>query len=128
MVCTLFVPGARAFGRRDLLLAEWTGLCASVASQKEGEKRSEAELATTGRFVEMRKLWTMYRRAVGELPVWRVAAREVGAGQGDTLFHRLNAGCVRGGEGVWAFPAFRFAAGSFGHAGTTGSMAGKGEQ
>jgi len=87
-------------------------VCVRPSHHKKRGKRSEAELATTGRFVEMRKLWTMYRRAVGELPVWRVAARGVGAGQGDTLFHRLNAGCVRGGEGVWAFPAFRFAAGS----------------
>ena len=87
-------------------------VCVRPSHHKKRGKRSEAELATTGRFVEMRKLWTMYRRAVGELPVWRVAAREVGAGQGDTLFHRLNAGCVRSGEGVWAFPAFRFAAGS----------------
>ena len=101
-------------------------VCVRPSHHKKRGKRSEAELATTGRFVEMRKLWTMYRRAVGELPVWRVAAREVGAGQGDTLFHRLECGvCAWRGRSV-GIPGLPFCCGVVGHAGTTGSMAGKG--
>jgi len=72
-------------------------VCVRPSHHKKRGKRSEAELATTGRFVEMRKLWTMYLRAVGELPVWRVAGRGVGGGQGDTLCRRVNAGGVCGG-------------------------------
>ena len=47
---------------------------------KRGPKRSrtEGEEAAMSRFTEVRKMWRMYRRATGDLPVWRVAAREVG--------------------------------------------------
>jgi len=71
-------------------------VCVRPSHHKKRGKRSEAELATTGRFVEMRKLWTMYRRAVGELPVWRGAALEGGAGKGGTPFFRLNSTIMRG--------------------------------
>jgi hypothetical protein len=87
-------------------------VCARPSHHRKKKKLSEAERSATGRFTEVRKLWVMFRRALGDLSVWRVAAREEGASQGDTLFHRLNAGCIRSGEGVWCFPAFRFAAGS----------------
>lgn len=84
--------------------------CASKRGKR--EKRTENEVASSDHFTEVRALWRMYRRAVGVLPVWRVAARETGAAKSDSLFHSLNGACVRAGEGVWAFPAFRFAAGS----------------
>lgn len=87
-------------------------MCARPSHHRRKKKLSEAARAVTTRFTEVRKFWTLYRRALGDLPVWRVAAREQGANQGDTLFHRLNSGCIRGGEGVWAFPAFRFSTGS----------------
>ena len=84
--------------------------CASKRVAK--KKRTEKEIAMCQHFAEVRMLWKMYRRAVGELPVWRVAAREAGAAKSDSLFHSLNGACVRAEEGVHAFPAFRFAAGS----------------
>ena len=87
-------------------------LCVRPSRYRKRKKRTTAEEAASNRFTEVRKFWTLYRRALGDLPVWRVAAREQGANQGDTLFHRLNSGCIRGGEGVWAFPAFRFSTGS----------------
>ncbi len=81
---------------------------------KRGPKRSrtEGEEAAMSRFTEVRKMWRMYRRATGDLPVWRVAAREVGRTRGDTYFHSLNEGCIEAGRGVTAFGTFRFAAGS----------------
>lgn len=84
--------------------------CASKRGKR--TERTEKEVAANERFTEMRTLWKMYRRAAGNLPVWRMAAREAGAAKSDSLFHSLNGACVRAGEGVWAFPAFRFAAGS----------------
>lgn len=84
--------------------------CASKRGRR--KVRTEKEVAANDRFSEVRTLWRMYRRAAGELPVWRMAAREAGAAKSDSLFHSLNGACVRAGEGVWAFPAFRFAAGS----------------
>lgn len=64
------------------------------------------------RFTEVRKLWKVFRMALGDLPVWRIAAREGGVAKSDALFHRLNAGCIRPGEGVWAWSGFCFSAGS----------------
>ena len=84
--------------------------CASKRGRR--KVRTEKEVAANDRFSEVRTLWRMYRRAAGELPVWRMAAREAGAAKSDSLFHSLNGACVRAGEGVWAFPAFRFAAGA----------------
>lgn len=85
----------------------------ACASKRAGRKeRTEKEIASSDHFAEVRTLWKMYRRAVGELPVWRMAAREVGAAKSDSLFHSLNGACVRPQEGVWAFSAFPFATGS----------------
>ncbi len=81
---------------------------------KRGSKksRSEAEQKTASQFAEVRKMWRVYRRAIGGLPVWTVRARETGAAKSDGVFHSVNGGCFRPGEGVWAFPTFRFALGS----------------
>lgn len=84
--------------------------CASKRAKR--KERTEKEMAMNSRFAEVRTLWRMYRRAVGELPVWQVAARETGAAKSDSLFHSFNGACVRPQEGVWAFSAFRFSAGS----------------
>lgn len=85
-----------------------------VCQSKRGPKksRSEAEIAATVRFTEMRKLWKVYRRAIGELPVWKVAAREAGKSKSDAFFHSLNDGCIEPGEGVRRFSTFCFSAGS----------------
>lgn len=57
-------------------------------------------------------MWRVYRRVIGELPIWTLWARETGAAKSDGVFHSVNGGCIRPGEGVWAFPTFRFALGS----------------
>lgn len=81
---------------------------------KRGKKksRSEGEQNSSDRFTEARKMWRMYRRATGGLPVWKIRARETGSPKSDTLFHSVNGGCFRPGEGVWAFPTFRFSMGT----------------
>ena len=72
----------------------------ACASKRAGQKNStEKKIAINRHFAEVRTLWKMYRRAVGELPVWRVAAREAGAAKSDSLFHSLNGACVRPEEG-----------------------------
>lgn len=85
-----------------------------VCKSKRGKRkeRSAGEIESSARFTEVRKMWRMYRRTIGDLPIWSVAARETGAAKSDSLFHRLNGGCFRPGEGVWAFPSFRFSVGS----------------
>lgn len=81
---------------------------------KRGPKRSrtEQELQSSNCFTEARKMWTVYRRAIGALPIWRIMARETGISKSDSAFHSINSGCFRPGEGVWAFQTFRFSAGS----------------
>ena len=85
-----------------------------VCSSRRGKRKSrtEGEKRVTERFTEVRKMWRVFRRVFGELAVWDVAAREAGKVRGDALFHALNWGCIRPGEGVWAWSAFSFAAGS----------------
>ena len=109
---TLILPGKRLrvggvtyYVRDGKLMA-----CASRRGKRKG--RTEAEQAVTSRFAEVQRLWKVYRLATGNLPVWQTAARELGAHRGNTLFMRMNSGCVRAGEGVWAFDGFRFATGS----------------
>lgn len=101
----LRVGGVTYYVRDGKLMA-----CASRRRKRTG--RTEGEKAVTSRFAEVQRLWKVYRLATGNLPVWQVAARELGAHRGNTLFMRFNSGCVRAGEGVWAFDGFRFAAGS----------------
>ena len=81
---------------------------------KRGPKksRSEGEEQSSNRFTEVRKMWRVYRRATGGLPIWSVWARETGAPKSDTLFHSVNGSCFRPGEGVWAFSTFRFSMGT----------------
>ena len=81
---------------------------------KRGSKKSrtEGEKKVTDRFTEARKMWRVYRRATAGLPVWRVWARESGIAKSDSAFHSVNGGCLRPGEGVWAFPTFRFSMGT----------------
>lgn len=57
-------------------------------------------------------MWRVYRRAIGGLPIWKIWARETNSPKSDTLFHSVNGGCFRPGEGVWAFPTFRFSMGT----------------
>lgn len=57
-------------------------------------------------------MWRVYRRATGELPVWKIWAKESHAAKSDSAFHAMNGGCLRPGEGVWAFSTFRFSMGS----------------
>ena len=109
---TLILPGKRLrvggvtyYVRDGKLMA-----CASRRGKRKG--RTEAEQAVTSRFAEVQRLWKVYRLVTGNLPVWQTAARELGAHRGNTLFMRMNSGCVRAGEGVWAFDGFRFATGS----------------
>ena len=96
-------------------------VCSSRRARR--KERTEGEKLSSDRFTEVRKMWRVFRRVFGELEVWRVAAREAGKARGDTLFHALNGGCIRPGEGVnggcirpgegvWAWSAFSFAAGS----------------
>lgn len=101
----LRVGGITYYMRDGQLMA-----CASRRGKR--TRRSAAERAAAERFAEVQRLWKVWRRATGDLPVWRVAAREAGAHRGNALFTKLNAGCVRAGEGVWAFDGFRFATGS----------------
>ena len=84
-------------------------VCSSRRARR--KERTEGEKLSSDRFTEVRKMWRVFRRVFGELEVWRVAAREAGKARGDTLFHALNGGCIRPGEGVWAWSAFSFAAG-----------------
>ena len=81
---------------------------------KRGPKktRTEGEEQSSNRFTEVRKMWRVYRRAIGGLPIWSVWARQTGAPKSDTLFHSVNGSCFRPGEGVWAFPTFRFSMGT----------------
>lgn len=81
---------------------------------KRGPKksRSAGEAASSDRFTEARKMWRVYRRATGELPIWRVWAKESGVAKSDSAFHSVNGTCFRPGEGVWAFSTFRFSMGS----------------
>ena len=85
-------------------------VCSSRRAKR--KSRTEGEKRVTERFTEVRKMWRVFRRVFGELAVWDVAAREAGKVRGDALFHALNGGCIRPGEGVWAWSAFSFAAGS----------------
>ena len=77
-----------------------------VCSSRRGKRKSrtEGEKRVTERFTEVRKMWRVFRRVFGELAVWDVAAREAGKVRGDALFHALNGGCIRPGEGVCAVP------------------------
>ncbi len=72
------------------------------------KSRTEGEKQTTDRFTEARKMWKIYKRAIGDLPIWRIAARERGVSKSDSLFHSTNGGCLLPGKGVWAFKTFRF--------------------
>lgn len=76
------------------------------------QSRTEEEEKSSNHFTEARKMWRVYRRAIGTLPVWRVMAREMGVAKSDSLFHSTNGSCFRPGEGVWAFPTFRFSVGT----------------
>lgn len=76
------------------------------------KSRTEGERQTTARFTEIRKMWKIYRRAIGDLPIWRVEARERGVSKSDSLFHSINGGCLQPGKGVWAFKTFRFSVGT----------------
>ena len=40
--------------------------------------RREGEEESSNRFTEVRKMWRIYRRAIGDLPIWRVMAKETG--------------------------------------------------
>lgn len=81
---------------------------------KRGPKkiRTEEEIKSSNRFTEVRKMWRVYRRAIGDLAIWRIMARATGGAKSDSLFHSTNGGCLRPGEGVWAFPTFRFSVGT----------------
>ena len=81
---------------------------------KRGPKKSrtEGEEKSSSQFTEVRKMWRIYRRATGELPIWRAWARATGIAKSDSAFHSVNGGCLRPGEGVWAFPTFRFSMGT----------------
>ncbi len=74
--------------------------------------RTEGELQVSNRFTEARKMWKIYRRAIGDLPIWRAEARKRGVSKSDSLFHTINNGCLKPGEGVWALKTFRFSVGS----------------
>lgn len=76
------------------------------------KSRTEREKQTSDRFTEARKMWKIYKRAIGDLPIWRVEARERGVAKSDSLFHSINGGCLQPGEGVWAFKTFRFSVGT----------------
>ena len=76
------------------------------------KSRTEGERQTTDRFTETRKMWKIYRRAIKDLPIWRVEARARGVSKSDSLFHSINGGCLQPGKGVWAFKTFRFSVGS----------------
>lgn len=69
-------------------------------------------MQSSDRFREVRKMWRVYRLAIGDLSIWRVAARERGFMKSDSCFHSVNGGCFRPGEGVWAFRAFQFSVGT----------------
>ncbi len=43
------------------------------------KSRTEGERQTTDRFTETRKMWKIYRRAIKDLPIWRVEARARGS-------------------------------------------------
>ena len=81
---------------------------------KRGPKKSrtEGEEKSSSQFTEVRKMWRIYRRATGELPIWRAWARATGIAKSDSAFHSVNGGCLRPGKGVWAFPTFRFSMGT----------------
>jgi len=76
------------------------------------KSRTEGEKASSSRFTEVRKIWKVYRLATGALPIWKIWAKETGAAKSDTLFHSVNGGCFRPGEGLWAFSTFRFSMGT----------------
>lgn len=84
--------------------------CKSRRSPKKA--RTEGEEEASSRFTEARKMWRIYRRAIGDLPIWKIMAKEMGINKSDSLFHSQNGGCFRPGEGVWAFPTFRFSTGT----------------
>lgn len=81
---------------------------------KRGPKKniSEGEMNNTRRFTEARKMWQVYKRAIGNLDIWKIMARETGVSKSDALFHTMNGGCFRPGEGVWSFQTFRFSTGT----------------
>ena len=85
-----------------------------ICKSKRGAKksRSEGEEKSSNQFTEARKMWRVYRRATGGVPVWKIWAKETHASKSDSVFHSVNSGCFRPGEGVWAFPIFRFSMGS----------------
>ena len=85
-----------------------------ICKSKRGPKksRSEREVQSSNQFSEVRKMWRVYRRATGGLPVWKIWAKETHAAKSDSAFHSINGGCLRPGEGVWAFPTFRFSMGT----------------
>lgn len=85
----------------------------SACPSKRGhyKKRSDKVAEASSRFGEVRKFWSVYRMAVGDLPVWKVMARETGRMRGDLLFHSVNGGYIDPGKGVREFDRFMFAAG-----------------
>lgn len=84
-------------------------MCSSKRDKR--KTRTEKEIASSSHFSEVRKMWSICRRALGDLPVWRAMAREMGRSKADSLFHSVNGGCIRAGEGVWAFSRFCFSVG-----------------
>ena len=72
--------------------------CKSRRSPK--KTRTEGEEESSSRFTEARKMWRIYRRAIGDLPIWKLMAKEMGINKSDSLFHSQNGGCFRPGEGV----------------------------
>ncbi|WP_255301891.1 hypothetical protein [Butyricimonas sp. Marseille-P3923] len=85
-----------------------------TCKSKRGPKksRSEGEEQSSNQFTEVRKMWRVYRRTTGGLPVWKIWAKETHAAKSDSAFHSVNGGCIHPGEGVWAFPTFRFSMGT----------------
>ena len=62
--------------------------CKSRRSPK--KTRTEGEEESSSRFTEARKMWRIYRRAIGDLPIWKLMAKEMGINKSDSLFHSQN--------------------------------------
>ena len=76
------------------------------------KSRTSGEEESSNRFSEARKMWRVYRRAIGFLRIWSIWARETGVTKSDSSFHSVNGSCFRPGKGVWAFKTFRFSMGT----------------
>ena len=91
--------------------------CRSRRSPKKTRTKGEEE--SSSRFTEARKMWRIYRRAVGDLPIWKIMAKEMGINKSDSLFHSQNGGCM----GISDIPIFDRHAGCTGdHGYHTGRM------